>query len=95
MSPNTKRSPATVPDMLATSSALPVTSPVAKPSAKCEVELASVTASRTRRDNLVADGDILFPRQIDKAAGEIGIASGQRALDIVARRAIGYSAEQN
>src|SRR5437016_4248379 len=51
MSPNTKRSPATVPERLATSSALPVTSPVAKRLAKCDGEFSATTASATRRDN--------------------------------------------
>ena len=51
MSPNTKRSPATVPDRLATSSALPVTRPVAKRLAKCDAEPASATASLTRFDS--------------------------------------------
>ena len=51
MSPNTNRSPATVPDMLATSSAFPVTSPVAKRLAKCDDEFSSTTASLTRRES--------------------------------------------
>jgi hypothetical protein len=43
----------------------------------------------------VADGDVLVPREFDKAAGEIGIAGRQRRLDIFARPAPGYSAGQN
>ena len=44
---------------------------------------------------LVADGDVLVARELDEAVGEIGIACGQRRLDILRRPAPGYSAEQN
>ena len=83
MSPNTKRSPATVPDRLATSSALPVTRPVAKRLAKCDVEFASATASLTRLRQFVAERNVLFPGEFDKTVGEIGVAGGERRLDIL------------
>ena len=82
MSPNTKRSPATVPDRLATSSALPVTRPVAKRLAKCDVELASVTASLTRFDSSSLTAMPLSRGKFDEAVGEIGIAGCECRLDI-------------
>ena len=51
ISPNTRRSPATVPERLATSSAFPVTSPAAKRLAKCADEFASATALLTRLES--------------------------------------------
>ena len=83
MSPNTKRSPATVPDRLATSSALPVTRPVTKRLAKCDVEFCSATASLTRFDSSSLERNVLFPGEVDKAVGEIGVVGGERRLDVL------------
>ena len=64
ISPNTNRSPATVPDRLATSSAFPVTRPVAKRLAKCDDEFSSVTASLTRRDSSSLTANVLLARRV-------------------------------
>ena len=56
---------------------------------------ASATASLTRFDSSSPSGDVLFPGELDKAAGEIGVAGGQRGLDILGDQAGRYSAGQN
>ena len=83
MSPNTKRSPATVPDRLATSSALPVTSPVAKRLAKCDAELSSATASLTRREQIFGERNVFRRGKFDKTVRQVGIAGRQRRLDVL------------
>ena len=59
MSPNTNRSPATVPDRLATSSALPVTRPVAKRLAKLRRRILLRRPRRSRASTALAERDVL------------------------------------
>ena len=83
MSPNTKRSPATVPERLATSSASPVTRPVSEALGKCGRRILFRDGVADALREFVAERDVLFPGEVDKTVGEIGIVGGQRRLDIL------------
>ena len=54
-----------------------------------------MTASLTRCDNSSLTAMFFSPRELDKTAREIGVACGERRLDILARSEPGYSAGQN
>ena len=72
-----------MPERLATSSALPVTRPVAKRLAISDVEFVSVTASLTRFDSSSLTDDAPVAREFDETCGEVGIIGRQRRLDIL------------